>query len=188
MDTVAGYAERFGVYDRMGRFLANSLGAEETTLYKMVAAYAMFANGGARVEPTLVDRVQDRCGKHHLPPRPAPVRGLQLADDLDPGQSPEIRRQPRAGDGPDHRLPAHLDAARAWSQRGTGARHRNLPVPARAARPAPRTTPRTSGSSAITSNIVAGCYIGYDQPRTLGDAPSAARSAGRSSRASWRRR
>ncbi|MGB3249199.1 MAG: transglycosylase domain-containing protein, partial [Tabrizicola sp.] len=63
MQTVAGYAERFGVYDRMGPFLANALGAQETTLFKMVAAYAMFANGGERVEPTLVDRVQDRFGK-----------------------------------------------------------------------------------------------------------------------------
>ncbi len=63
MDVVAGYAERFGVYDRMNPFLANALGAQETTLFKMVAAYAMFANGGERVEPTLVDRVQDRFGK-----------------------------------------------------------------------------------------------------------------------------
>ena len=63
MDVVADYAERFGVYDGMGRFLANSLGSEETTLYKMVSAYAMFANGGQRVEPTLIDRVQDRYGK-----------------------------------------------------------------------------------------------------------------------------
>ncbi|RZV99436.1 MAG: penicillin-binding protein, partial [Rhodobacteraceae bacterium] len=62
MDAVASYAERFGVYDRMGRFLANSLGSEETTLYRMVAAFAMFANGGQRLEPTLVDRVQDRWG------------------------------------------------------------------------------------------------------------------------------
>ena len=64
METVAGYAERFGVYDRMNPFLANALGAQETTLFKMVAAYAMFANGGERVEPTLVDRVQDRFGQH----------------------------------------------------------------------------------------------------------------------------
>ena len=41
----------------------NSLGAQETTLFRMVSAYAMFANGGERVEPTLVDRVQDRWGK-----------------------------------------------------------------------------------------------------------------------------
>ena len=51
MTTVAGYAQRFGVYDRMEPFLANSLGSQETTLYRMVAAYAMFANGGERVEP-----------------------------------------------------------------------------------------------------------------------------------------
>lgn len=63
MDTVAIYAERFGVYDPMNPFLANALGAQETTLFKMVAAYSMFANGGERVEPTLVDRVQDRYGK-----------------------------------------------------------------------------------------------------------------------------
>ncbi len=70
MDTVAGYAERFGVYEQMNPFLANSLGSEETTLFKMVAAYAMFANGGERVEPTLVDRVQDRWGTDDLSPRP----------------------------------------------------------------------------------------------------------------------
>ena len=37
----------------MNPFLANALGAQETTLFKMVAPYAMFANGGERVEPTL---------------------------------------------------------------------------------------------------------------------------------------
>ena len=68
MDIVADYAERFGVYDDMPQLLSYSLGAGETTLYDMVAAYAMFANGGLRVEPTLVDRVQDRYGSHDLPP------------------------------------------------------------------------------------------------------------------------
>ena len=63
MDTVAEYAENFGVYDDMPELLSYSLGAGETTLYNMVAAYAMFANGGLRVEPTLVDRVQDRYGR-----------------------------------------------------------------------------------------------------------------------------
>lgn len=50
MDTVADYAERFGVYDHMPQHLSYSLGAGETTLWKMVAAYGMFANGGRRVE------------------------------------------------------------------------------------------------------------------------------------------
>ena len=48
LDIIANYAEKFGVYDDMQEFLANSLGSEETTLYRMVAAYAMFANGGSK--------------------------------------------------------------------------------------------------------------------------------------------
>ena len=63
METVADYAENFGIYDSMDPFLANSLGAQETTLLKMVLGYAMFANGGERVLPTLVDRVQNRRGE-----------------------------------------------------------------------------------------------------------------------------
>ena len=47
MDTVSEYAERFGVYENMPRLLSYSLGAGETTLFDMVAAYAMFANGAA---------------------------------------------------------------------------------------------------------------------------------------------
>jgi penicillin-binding protein 1A len=39
------------------------LARRKPRLFKMVAAYAMFANGGERVEPTLVDRVQDRFGR-----------------------------------------------------------------------------------------------------------------------------
>ncbi|MGM0585842.1 MAG: penicillin-binding protein 1A, partial [Pseudomonadota bacterium] len=63
MDTVGEYAERFGVYEDMPAHLSYALGAGETTLWDMVAAYAMFANGGWRVEPTLVDRAQDRRGE-----------------------------------------------------------------------------------------------------------------------------
>jgi len=47
----------------MQKLLAASLGAQETTLYRMVSSYAMFANGGERVAPTMVDRVQDRFGR-----------------------------------------------------------------------------------------------------------------------------
>ena len=53
MDRVGEYAERFGVYENMPESLSYSLGAGETTLYQMVAAYGMFANGGKRVVPTV---------------------------------------------------------------------------------------------------------------------------------------
>ena len=43
-------------------YLSYSLGAGETTVMRMVTAYSMFANGGRRVKPTLIDRIQDRYG------------------------------------------------------------------------------------------------------------------------------
>ena len=63
MPLVAEYAKRFGVYDKLGPYLPNSLGAAETTVLKMVSGYAVFANGGRQVKPTLIDRIQDRFGK-----------------------------------------------------------------------------------------------------------------------------
>ncbi|MGQ3277235.1 MAG: penicillin-binding protein, partial [Shinella sp.] len=43
--------------------LSMSLGAGETTVMRMTAAYSMLANGGKRIRPTLIDRIQDRYGK-----------------------------------------------------------------------------------------------------------------------------
>src|SRR5690606_14988269 len=63
MDLVAEYAERFGVYDHMPRHLAMSLGSGETTVMRMVTAYAIMANGGKHIQPSLIDRIQDRYGK-----------------------------------------------------------------------------------------------------------------------------
>ncbi|WP_138934195.1 penicillin-binding protein 1A [Roseovarius arcticus] len=165
MDTVAAYAERFGVYDRMGPFLANALGSEESTVYRMVAAYAMFANGGERVEPTLVDRVQDRYGRtvyRH------DERTCTDCDDptLAAGRSPRIvSNRERV-----------IDAVTAYQltsmmqgvvQRGTAAGNVNLSVPV-AGKTGTTNDARDVWFIGFTNNIVAGCYIGYDQPRSLG--------------------
>ena len=165
MQTVAGYAERFGVYDRMGPFLANSLGAQETTLFKMVAAYAMFANGGERVEPTLVDRVQDRFGKtiYRHDQRVCEDCGQP---DLAPGQGVRI-------DTNRERVMNAITAYQLTSmmqgvvQRGSASRL-NLPVPI-AGKTGTTNDAKDVWFIGYSSNIVAGCYIGFDQPRTLGE-------------------
>ncbi|MBL4917846.1 PBP1A family penicillin-binding protein [Szabonella alba] len=164
MDTVAAYAERFGVYDRMGQFLANSLGAEETTLFKMVAAYAMFANGGEQVEPTLVDRVQDRRGRTIYRHDQRVCRDCEMAS-LDPSLLPEITSNRRQVMDPitAYQLTSMMQGV---VERGT-ARGINLPVPIAGK------TGTTNDSKDVwfvgySSNIAAGCYIGYDQPRSLG--------------------
>jgi penicillin-binding protein 1A len=164
MDTVAGYAEKFGVYSPMNTFLANALGAQETTLYKMVAAYAMFANGGERVEPTLVDRVQDRYGKTIY------RHDQRKCEDCTSPRLPE-------GDGVtiDSNRERVMDAITAYQltsmmegvvQRGSGTGVR-LPVPV-AGKTGTTNDAKDVWFIGYTSNIVAGCYMGFDQPRSLG--------------------
>ncbi|RQP07010.1 PBP1A family penicillin-binding protein [Paracoccus sp. MA] len=164
MDTVASYAEKFGVYDNLGHFLANSLGAQETTLFKMVAAYAMFANGGERVEPTLVDRVQDRRGRtiYRHDRRDCVTCGQPT---LPAGAAPEIRsNRERVMDAiTAYQLTSMLEGV---VKRGSG-RGVNLPVPV-AGKTGTTNDAKDVWFIGFTSNLVAGCYLGYDQPRTLG--------------------
>ena len=63
MPLIAEYARRFGIYDSMQPVLSMSLGAGETTVLRMASAYSMLANGGRKVTPTLIDRIQDRYGR-----------------------------------------------------------------------------------------------------------------------------
>ncbi len=169
MSTVARYAERFGVYDDMGLHLANSLGSEETTVFKMVAAYAMFANGGERVEPTLVDRIQDRYGNTVY--RHDKRDCVNCADpNVAPGSAPRIVSDRE-------RIMDPVTAYQITSmmqgvvERGTAAGAVNLPVPA-AGKTGTTNDAKDVWFVGFTSNIVAGCYIGYDQPRSLGSGAS----------------
>src|SRR4029453_8155406 len=63
MPLVAEYARRFGIYDDLLPVLPMALGAGETTVMRMATAYAMLANGGKRIRPTVIDRIQDRTGQ-----------------------------------------------------------------------------------------------------------------------------
>ncbi|PIE06444.1 MAG: penicillin-binding protein [Rhodobacterales bacterium] len=164
METVAGYAERFGVYDDLDPFLANALGSAETTLFNMVAAYAMFANGGERVEPTLVDRVQDRWG------RTIYRQDKRICDDcglasLPEGASPRITsNRERVMDAiTAYQLTSMLQGV---VQRGTAAGRIHLGVPV-AGKTGTTNNSRDAWFIGFTSNVVAGCYIGYDRPKPM---------------------
>lgn len=165
MDVVASYAEKFGVYENMGQFLANALGSEETTLYKMVSAYAMFANGGERVEPTLVDRVQDRYGKTIY--RHDQRICTDCADPRIPrSRSPRIlSNRARVMDAiTAYQLTSMLQGV---VERGTASRAVNLPVPT-AGKTGTTNDAKDVWFVGFTSSVVAGCYIGYDDPKPLG--------------------
>ncbi|MEN8936314.1 MAG: PBP1A family penicillin-binding protein, partial [Planktotalea arctica] len=167
MDVVGNYAEKFGVYDDGSflRVLANSLGSQETTLFKMVAAYAMFANGGERVEPTLVDRVQDRYGKtvyKHDPrictdcsdPAIAPTRSPRIVSDRERVMNAVTAYQ-------------LTSMMRGVVERGTASKTVSLGVPT-AGKTGTTNDAKDVWFVGFTNRIVAGCYIGYDTPRSMG--------------------
>ena len=164
MDVVASYAERFGAYDHLQPLLANALGSQETTLFKMVAAYAMFANGGERVEPTLVDRVQDRYGRTIYRHDQRDCVDC-LAAGLPDGKGLDIASHAE-------RVINAITAYQLTSmlqgviQRGSGSGVR-LSVPV-AGKTGTTNDAKDVWFIGFTSNVVAGCYMGFDNPRTLG--------------------
>lgn len=164
MDVVAQYAERFGVYDNMSRVLSTALGADETTLFRMVAAYAMFANGGERVEPTLVDRVQDRFGRTVYRHDQRSCVDCDIAS-LEAGRAPRITssRERVMNEITAYQLTTMLEGV---VQRGTASRTVNLPVPI-AGKTGTTNDNKDVWFVGFSSNIVAGCYIGYDTPRRM---------------------
>ncbi|MDX8353334.1 PBP1A family penicillin-binding protein [Cognatiyoonia sp. IB215182] len=175
IDTVGLYAERFGVYQDMNRVLAASLGSDETTLFKMVAAYAMFANGGERVEPTLVDRVQDRFGNtvyRHDQRNCVNCEGYVLAE----GEAPRVvsNRVRVMNEITAYQLTSMMQGV---VDRGTAASTVNLPVPI-AGKTGTTNDAKDVWFVGFSSNIVAGCYIGYDTPRTLGRGASGGGTCG----------
>ena len=165
MDVVGDYAERFGVYDSLSPVLANALGSQETTLYQMVSAYAMFANGGERVAPTLVDRVQDRYGRTVYKHDQRICNDCQLAS-LDPGVAPRIisNRERVMDPITAYQLTSMMKGV---VDRGTASGAIKLPVPI-AGKTGTTNDAKDVWFVGFSSNIVAGCYIGFDNPRSLG--------------------
>ncbi|WP_332870152.1 penicillin-binding protein 1A [Roseovarius salinarum] len=155
LDPIAELAGRLGIYDPMTPHLANVLGSQETTLAKLVAAFAKIANGGRDVHPTMVDAVLDRTGTPLL---------------QDEGTA---RTSEPSGFSGGTRV---LDAVTAYQltsmmrgvvERGTASRAVSLPVPA-AGKTGTTNASRDVWFVGFTSTVVAGCYMGFDDPRPLG--------------------
>jgi penicillin-binding protein 1A len=163
MDQVSDAAARFGVIQGMPRYLANSLGAGETTVLRMAAAYAAFVNGGREVAPTLIDTVQDHRGRLIWRSDVRRCRRCAAGPEAGPPELSEERRQV-------------TDPIAAYQMvnlltgvvlRGTGTR---------AAEGLDRPVAGKTGTTddykdawfvGFTPDIVVAVWIGYDDPRTL---------------------
>jgi penicillin-binding protein 1A len=95
MDKVASYAERFGVVDHLPHYVSSALGADVTTPLRLTTAYAQIVNGGKKITPTLIDRIQDRDGKtiYRHDDRPCDGCLATFYTDQDMPQVPDTRAQ-----------------------------------------------------------------------------------------------
>ncbi len=175
IDLVAEYAERVGLYDSMDQVIANVLGAQETTLLKLAVAYAMFANGGQLVEPTLVDRVQDRRGKtiyRHDKRLCMSCSNLNLPPGIVPyilSDRPQIIDEITA-----YQITSMLQGV---VENGTASSVVDADF-AVAGKTGTTNESKDAWFVGYTSEIVAGCYVGYDLPKPLGRRATGSRLCG----------
>ncbi|GGJ11401.1 penicillin-binding protein 1A [Neoroseomonas lacus] len=180
MDAVADSARRFGVIDNMPRYLAMSLGAGETTVMRMAAGYAAFANGGIWNPPTLIDSVQDRRGRviwradHRTcatcaatSPEGGPPTLVFPADAPPPDGAAADRIRHQATDP----ISAYqmVSLLRGVVERGTGTRAGaglNRPI---AGKTGTTDDYKDNWFVGFTPDIVIAVWMGYDDPRTLGN-------------------
>ena len=165
MDAIGRTVEAFGIMDHMPRFYAMALGAGETTPLRHTAAYAMIANGGKRITPTLIDRIQDRygktifradqrecdaCGETAWKNQPVP----EVADD----------REQIADPGSTFQLVTMLEGV---VQRGTGTVVKAIGKPV-AGKTGTTNDWQDAWFVGFTPDLAAGVFVGYDEPAYLG--------------------
>ncbi|MSO66669.1 MAG: penicillin-binding protein 1A [Pseudolabrys sp.] len=164
MPLIAEYAKRFGIYDDLPPYLSFALGAGETTLLRMVTAYAMFDNGGRRVKPTLVDRIQDRYGHtvyRHDERECIGCDAKKWANQPEP--SLIDRREQVLDPMTAYQITSMMEGV---VQRGTGTAVREVGKPV-AGKTGTTNEEKDAWFIGYTPDVVVGVYIGYDKPRHL---------------------
>jgi penicillin-binding protein 1A len=165
MRRVREIAKRFHIDDRLPLQLSMALGAGETDLQRLTAAYAMLVNGGREITPSLIDRVQDRNGVTVYRHDRRPCEGCLVAAWAGglPPEPPDVRRQ-IANPTNVYQVVSML---RGVVTRGTGRRIAKIGKPL-----AGKTG--TSNDSVDTwfigfaPDLAVGVFVGFDKPRSLG--------------------
>ena len=166
MPLIAKYSDHFGITDHMRPLLANSLGSAETTLLKLTAAYGMIVNGGKKITPTFIDRVQDRYGKtvFKYDERNCTHCGAMIKWEEQPVPDIPDNREQIADPRTTYQMVSILEGV---VQRGTGARLRSLGRPL-AGKTGTTNESRDTWFIGFTPDMVVGVFAGFDAPRSLG--------------------
>ena len=165
MNLVAEYAERFGIYDDMLPVLAMSLGSGETTVLRMISAYAVLANGGKQIKPSLIDRIQDRYGKTIFKHEERTCDACTVTD-WQNQQEPEVvdNREQVLDPMTAYQVTSMLEGV---VTRGTAAGKVKLERPV-AGKTGTTNEEKDAWFVGYTPDLVAGVFIGFDTPTPMG--------------------
>ena len=166
-NVIQEYASKFGISKNLPPFLSMSLGAGETDLISITNAYGMIVNGGKKITPTLIDRVQDRRGItifRHDKRECKNCNGSNSNSSNIPLLAIKDTREKIISSSSAYQMVSMLQGA---IKRGTGivinSLGRNL---------AGKTGTTNANTDAwfvgFSSDLVAGIFVGFDDPRPLG--------------------
>ena len=174
LDEISNITKKFGVYNDVPELLSVSLGSVETTLIKLTNAYCTFVNGGKKVVPIFIDRIQDRRGKTIFNADKRKCLGCEeisyledeiplIQDNRDQIISPETAYQ----------ITSMMEGV---VKRGTGRKLKSLKL-VLAGKTGTTNKNMDAWFLGFTSKLVIGVYVGFDEPETLGKYETGAKAA-----------
>ena len=174
MDKICEMSKRIGVNQNLPKLLSMSLGAGDTRLIDMASAYAVIVNGGKKVEPYFIERIQNRDGKTILKQDKRSCENCNA----DKFENQEIPHLPDAREQIVDPLSAYqmTSILEGVAQRGTGARLRSIGRHL-AGKTGTSNQNKDAWFMGFSPDLVVGVYVGFDEPRTLGRRETGAAAA-----------
>ncbi len=166
LEKILNLSKKLNIYEEIPELLSVSLGAAETTLMSLTSAYAPFVNGGKKINPKLISRIQDRRGKTIFQQKSIKCIGCDKFINNQESELPNIENNSEKviSEETAYQMTSILKGA---VERGTAKKLKSLNVPL-----AGKTGTTNDNYDAwfigFSSNLIIGVYVGYDNPKSLG--------------------
>ncbi len=174
LEKILKLSNQLEIYDDIPELLSVSLGAAETSLINLTSAYASFVNGGEKVRPNLISRIQDRRGKTIFSLQNKKCVGCdKFLNDSNEYPSIEYENERVFSEETAYQMTSILEGA---VKRGTAKKLKDLKVPLGGKT---GTTNKNYDAWFIgfSSDLVIGVYIGFDNPKSLGKYETGSKAA-----------
>ena len=174
IDKIINFSKKLNIYENPDELMSVSLGSAETTLLKITSAYCSFINGGKLVNPILIDRIQDSEGKTIFNNEKRYCENCDLI-------SYQGKNNPIIKDKYDQIFSPQTayqitSMLKGVIERGTGKKLKNLNLEI-AGKTGTTNKNTDTWFIGITSNLVVGVYVGYDNPKSLGKYETGSKTA-----------